>query len=186
MLRGDFKLKYMFNRDGKDNVNFVKALEEGKTIIVRMKQNEFNKHAKNVITTFLLSKIWLAAEIRGSMHDKPKPAHIAIDELFQTKTAMMMLASDDIIPQTRKFGVKFITSCQYTDQIDVLLDTLTGAGSSFMLLNGTSEKDFNKFKHKLSDFDFEDLKYMEQHSSLNLIYYSKGYASFITKLPKPI
>lgn len=186
LLRGDFKLKYMFNKGGKDNINFVDALEDGKTIIIKMNQSNFKKHAKNVITTFLLSKIWMATEIRGSMHKQPKPCHISIDELFQTKTAMNMLAIDEIIPQTRKFGTKFIVSCQYTEQMDILIDTLNGAGASFMFLNGTGEKDFNKFKNKLTDFDFEDLKYMGQHSSLNLIYYSDGYASFITKLPKPI
>ena len=55
-----------------------------------------------------------------------------------------------------------------------------------MLLKGAIENDFNHFKSKLDDFEFEDLRDMEKYSSLNLIYYSKGYSSFITKLPKPI
>ncbi|NRT76262.1 hypothetical protein [Clostridium beijerinckii] len=186
LLRSDFKLKYMFNKDGSNNVNFVDELEKGKVIIVKMKQDSFKKHAKNVITTFLLSKIWIATEIRGSLHKRPKPTHIFIDEVFQTETAMKMLANDDILPQTRKFGCKFIFSCQYTNQIDILLDTLIGAGSSFMFLTGTNEKDFDKFKNKLGDFEFDDLKNMEKYSSLNLIYYSGGYSSFISKLPKPI
>lgn len=185
-LRSDFKLKYMFNKDGSNNINFVEELEKGKVIIIKMKQESFKKHAKNVITTFLLSKIWIATEIRGTIHKRPKPTHITIDEVFQTKTAMKMLANDEILPQTRKFGCKFIFSCQYTEQINILMDTLIGAGTSYMFLSGTSEKDFNSFKNKLGEFEFEDLKNMEQYSSLNLIYYSGGYSSFITKLPSPI
>lgn len=186
LLRSDFKLKYMFNKDGSNNINFVNELEKGKVIIVKMPQDSFKKHAKNVITTFLLSKIWISTEIRGSLHKKPKKTHIFIDEVFQTKTAMRMLANDDILPQTRKFGCKFIFSCQGTEQINILIDTLIDAGTSFMFLTGTSEKDFDKFKNKLVDFEFDDLKNMEQYSSLNLIYYSGGYSSFISKLPSPI
>ena len=186
LLRSDFKLKYMFNSSGTNNIDFVDLLEKGKVIIFKMKQDSFKKHAKNIITTFLLSKIWIATEIRGTLNKKPKPTHIFVDEIFQTETAMRMLENDDILPQTRKFGCKFIFSCQYTNQIYMLLDTLIGAGASFMFLNGTSEKDFELFKNKLGDFEFEDIKNMGIYSSLNLIYYSGGYASFISKLPKPL
>jgi len=186
LLREDFKLKYMFNKDSKNNIDFVEALEQGKTIIVRMPQDSFKKHSKNVITTFLLSKIWIATEIRGKLNKSPKPTHVSIDEPFQTKTAMQMLSDSDVLPQTRKFGCKFVLSCQYTDQINTITDTLEGAGSSFMLLRGTSEKDFKRFENKLESFEFEDLRDMPPYSSLNLVYYSKGYSAFISKLPKPL
>ena len=186
LLREDFKLKYMFNKGSKGNIDFAEELENGKVIIIRMPQDSFKKHAKNVIVTFLLSKIWVATELRGKLNKKPKPTHISIDEIFQCKTAMKMLANDEILPQTRKFGCKFIFSCQYTEQIEILIDTLIGAGASFMLMTGTSEKDFKLFESKLEGFEYEDLRDMEQYSSLNLIYYSGGYASFISKLPPPI
>lgn len=185
ILREDFKLKYMFNKGSKGNIDFAHELEKGKTIIVRMPQDSFKKHSKNVIVTFLLSKIWIATEIRGKWNKQPKPTHIAVDEIFQTKTAMKMLADDEVLPQTRKFGAKFILSCQYTEQIDILIDTLEGAGSSFMLMRGTSEKDFKRFENKLPDFEYEDITSLPAYSSLNLVYYSKGYAAFVSKLPKP-
>jgi hypothetical protein len=186
LLREDFKLKYMFNKGSKGNIDFADALRKGKTIIVRMPQDTIKKHAKNVITTFLLSKIWIATEINGKLQRQPRPTHISIDEIYQTKTAMKMLANDEILPQTRKFGCKFILSCQYTAQIDLILDTLIGAGASFMLMTGTSEKDFKLFENKLVGFEFEDIKDMEPYSSLNVIYYSGGTAAFISKLPPPL
>ena len=186
LLREDFKLKFMFNKGSKGNIDFATELEKGKTIIIRMPQDSFKKHAKNVITTFLLSKIWIATEIRGKLNQRPKPTHIAIDELFQCKTAMKMLADDEILPQTRKFGAKFILSAQYCEQISPIIDTLEGAGASFMLMGGTSEKDFKRFKSKLEGFEYEDLKDMKQYSSMNVVHYSKGYVGFISQLPKPL
>lgn len=186
LLKEDFSLKHMFNKGGKKNINFVKELENGKIIIVKMPQDSFKKHAKNVITTFLLSKVWIATEIRGKWNNKPKKTHVSIDEIFQSKTAMRMLANDEVLPQTRKFGCKFILSCQYTEQINILMDTLIGAGASFMLMRGTSEKDFKLFENKLENFEYEDLRDMDKYNSLNLIYYSGGYSSFISKLPPPI
>ena len=186
LLREDFKLKYMFNKSSENNIDFAEALEAGKTIIIRMPQAKFSMHSKNVIVTFLMAKIWNATEIRGSWNLRPRPTHISVDEIFQAKTAMKMLNDTNILEQTRKFGCKFILSCQYLNQIDILADTLEGAGSSFMLLGGTSEADFKHFENKLENFEYEDLRDMPQYSSMNLIYYTKGYSSFISKLPKPI
>lgn len=185
LLKEDFSLEFMFNRGGKDNINFAKELESGKTIIIKMLQDEFSYHAKNVITTFILSKVWLATEIRGKWNTKPKRTYITVDEINQTPTALKMLASKTILTQTRKFGCKFVFSSQGIDQLGNLASTLEEAGATYMLLKGTKEDDFNKFKNKWENFEFEDLKEMEKYSSLNLVYYSKGYSSFITKLPKP-
>jgi len=186
LLREDFKLKYMFNKGSKGNIDFAEELEKGKTIIIRMPQDSFKKHSKNVIVTYLLSKIWIATELRGKLNLKPKPTHICVDEIFQTKTAMKMISDDEILPQTRKFGCKFILSAQYLSQVDILVDTLEGAGASFMLMGGTSEKDFKRFENKLIGFEYEDLRDMPQYSSMNLVRYSKGYSAFISKLPKPL
>ena len=68
-------------------------------------------------------------------------------------------------------------------QLDAIFDTLEASGGSFMMLTGSTEDDFNHFKSKLTDFEYEDLRDMDKFSSLNLIKYSNGYASFITKLP---
>ena len=56
-----------------------------------------------------------------------------------------------------------------------------------MLLKGSLKEDFNYFKEEIGEnFTYEDLDSMEQYSSLNLIQYSEGFSSFITKLPKPV
>ncbi|CUP75112.1 hypothetical protein [Clostridium baratii] len=185
VLRSDAKLKYMYKKDTKNNVDFVKAMEEGKIIIIKMPQSKFpSKHVKNILVTYFMSKIWLACATRGALHDKPKPCNVIIDELFQAPTVMTDLR--EIIPQTRKFGCKLVFATHNTKQLAEIHETLESSGTSYMLLTGALEDDFNHFKSKLEGFEYEDLRDMEQFSSLNLIYYSGGYSSFITKLPKPI
>ena len=116
--------------------------------------------------------------------EKPNRVNILVDEIFQAPTTLKTL--EYILPQSRKFACKFVFSTQYIRQLESIFDTLEASGSSYMLLKGCLEDDFNHFKSKLEEFEYEDLRDMEQFSSLNLIYYSGGYSSFITKLPKPI
>lgn len=185
MLREDFKLKYMYNKPLKDNINLAKCMEEEKVVLIKMREADFpTKMQKNLLVTYFITKIWLASQLRGMINDKPLRCNIIIDEVFQAPTSMDIL--EYILPMTRKFACKFIFSAQYIKQLDKIFDTLEASGSSFMMLTGSTEDDFNHFKSKLDNFEYEDLRDMEKFSSLNLIKYSKGYSSFITKLPRPI
>lgn len=185
LLREDFKLKYMYNKSLKNNINLVECMEKGKIVFIKMNENDFpTPMIKNIMVTYWVSKIWLASQIRGGFHKKPTRTNIIIDEIFQAPTCMDTL--NYILPQSRKFGCKFLFSTQYIKQLDKIFNSLEASGSSYMLLKGCTENDFNYFKTKLNDFEYEDIMDMEQFNSLNLIYYSKGFSSFISKLPKPI
>lgn len=186
LLKRDFYLKMMFNKSPKDNVNFIEFMEQGKVVLIRLPQSKFKKYVKNVISTFLITKLWTSVEIRGEMYKKPTRSHIIIDELSQIRTAEMYL--DSIITETRKYGFKVILTGQRIFQLNKdFVEDLKSAGASFMLLKGTLKEDFNYFKEEIGEeLSFEDLDNMEKYSSLNLIQYSKGFSSFITKLPKPI
>ena len=185
MLREDFKLKYMYNKSLKENINLVETMGEGKVILIKMKEGDFpTKMAKNILITYWISKIWLASQLRGMKTEKPKRVNVLVDEVFQAPTSLKSL--EYILPQSRKFGCKFVFSTQYIRQLETIFDTLEASNSSYMLLRGCLEDDFKHFQSKLDDFEYEDLKEMKKFHSLNLIYYSGGYASFISKLPKPL
>lgn len=185
LLKEDFKLKFMFNKSTEDNINLVNLMEQGKVVIIKMPEIEFPlRYVKNVLVTYWISKIWLTSQIRGSLHDKPKRCHVITDEIFQAPQSMKLLKF--ILPQSRKFGCKFVFTIQYLKQIEEMEESLKASGSSYMFLKGTKETDFNTFKSNLGEYEYDDLIEMKEFSSLNLIYYSGGYAGFITKLPKPI
>ena len=186
LLKRDFYLKKMFNKSPENNLDFSKALEEGKFILVRMPQSKFKNYVKNVVTTFICTKIWTACELRGELNPRNKRCHVLIDEISQCPTAEIFMES--ILTQTRKFGLKFVLTGQYLDQLNKrTIYSLKGAGASFMLLTGSIKEDFNYFKYELNDkYTYEDIKNMEKHSSLNIVNTSVGFSSFITKLPKPL
>ena len=186
-LKKDLRLKMMYQKGTKDNVDLVKAMDEGKTVLFKMPQDCFaTPYSKNVIVTYLMTKIWSTAIIRGSKADKPSRFHVVVDELFQARSSMQLLKSQEILPQTRKFGAKFVLSCQYLGQIDVIDQTLRSAGASYMLLKGSGKSSFSELKEELYPYTLDDIEALPQYSCLNLINYEKGRAKFVTKLPHPL
>jgi len=187
LLKKDLRLKMMFNKSCTENIDLVKAMDDGKIILVKMPQEYFaTPYSKNVIVTYWLTKIWCATLVRGSINKQPKRFHVIVDEIFQAKTAMTMLKDQETLPQTRKFGIKYLFSCQYLGQINTIDQTLRSAGSSYMLMKGSGKINFNEFKDELSPYTLEDLEALPQYSSLNMINYEQGRAKFITVLPKPL
>lgn len=185
LLKEDTKLKYMFNKSLENNIDFVKEIENGKVILIKMPESKFPlKYVKNILVTYFMTKIWLSSQIRGSLHESPKRCHVIIDEIFQAPTSEKILR--DVLPQCRKFGSKFIISCHYLSQIDKIAEALKASGASYMLLQGTDKKNYNELKEELEPYSIEDLLNLKRYRSLNLIKYEKGYAKFITKLPQPI
>lgn len=185
LLKEDAKLKYMFNKRLDGNIDLVEEIEKGRVILIKMPEIKFPlQYVKNVLVTYFNTKVWLAAQIRGSMYLKPKRFHIIEDEIYQARTTEKILR--DILPQTRKVGSKFVFSCHYLSQIETIKEALKASGSSYMLLQGTDKKNYEELKEELQPYELEDLLNLKQWHSLNLIKYEKGYAKFITHLPAPV
>ena len=182
LLEEDYKLSYMYEKGTDDNIDLVECMDQGKVVIIQMREVDFpSTMAKNIMTTYLISKVWLACQIRGAHTTYPLRCNFFIDELFQAPVCMETVKH--IIPQTRKVGLKFIFSTQYLAQLQPIFDAIEASGGTFMLLSGSTEKDFSYFKDKLDNFEYEDLRDMEKFSSMCIMKYEEGYTSFIGKLP---
>ena len=58
MLSKDLRLKMMFNKDCSENIDLVKAMDDGKIILVKMPQEYFSTtYSRNVIVTYMFTKI---------------------------------------------------------------------------------------------------------------------------------
>lgn len=180
LLKEDSKLKYMFNMSPKNNINFVDAMNQGKVVLIRMPQAKFSRHHRNILTTFFISKVWLACTIRGDTQDKPLRNHLIVDEIFDAPTSFNVL--QDMLVQVRKFQLKLIFSVHYLSQIEPIREALKASGASYMLLQGTDKKNYKELESELQPFTVDDLLNLKQYHSLNLIKYSKGYAKFIGDL----
>ena len=180
LLKEDSKLKYMFNMSPKNNINFVDAMNQGKVILIKMPQAKFSRYHRNILTTFFISKVWLACTIRGDEQDKPLRNHLIVDEIFDAPTSFNVLC--DMLVQVRKFQLKLIFSAHYLSQIEPIREALKASGASYMLLQGTDKKNYKELESELQPFTVDDLINLKQYHSLNLIKYSKGYAKFISDL----
>jgi hypothetical protein len=185
LLKENRTLKVMFNMSSKNNIDFVKAMDEGKTVLIKMPEDKFySKMVKNIIGTFFTSKIVLCAKIRGSKSDKPSRVNVFYDEIDQAPTTEIVL--NESITQLRKFGIKVVIATHSKAKLNsVFADNLIQAGASVMLLKGCNDTQWKEFKSILEHegFDLEDLLNLKEHHSLNIIYYENGRACFITKLP---
>ncbi|MBS5937734.1 hypothetical protein [Clostridium sp.] len=185
LLRSNFKLKCMYKGNVKNNIDIKKCIDGNKVILIQMRDSDFpTKLQKNILVTFWITKVWLACQLRGREQEKPNRCNFIIDEVFQAPTSLSIL--EYILVQARKFALKPVLSVHYIRQISNIFEALVTSNGSFMLMKGCTEDDFNYLKNRIDNLEYEDLKDMKPYNSLNLINYSDGYSSFITKLPKPI
>ncbi|WP_111930529.1 hypothetical protein [Clostridium tertium] len=185
LLRSNFKLKCMYKANPSNNIDIKKCIDENKVILIQMRDGDFpSKIQKNILVTYWITKVWLASQLRGLEQEKPNRCSFIIDEVHQAPTSLSIL--EYILVQARKFALKPVLSIHYIRQITNIFEALTTSNGSFILMKGCTEDDFNYLKNKIENLEYEDLKDMKPYHSMNLINYSDGYSSFITKLPKPV
>ena len=185
ILRENLIIDSMLSKDPNNNINFVEAMEQGKIVIIRMRDIDFDDEVSvDILTSFFIQKIWIALKIRGTMHDLPRRCTVVIDEVFQTPTAQKLLSKYFV--QSAKFGLKFVLTLHYIDQLSKEAQlALKNSNSSYMLISGVDKKAFIALQEEFEThgYTLDDLLNLKQYDSLNLIKSKDGYKSFITHLP---
>ena len=178
----------MFSKDPSQNIDLIKAMDEGKIIIIRMRDKDFDdKTSKDVLTTFFMQKIWLATKIRGSIENKSKyPARVTllIDEVFQVPTAQKILT--DTFLQSAKFGLKYMLTLHNLDGLSKeALASLKGSNTSYTLISGVDKKAFEELEKEFEvhGYSLDDLLNLKRFDALHLIKGNDGYKALITHLP---
>ena len=185
LLRENLVIDSMLSKDPKDNVDFVKAMEQGKVILIRMRDIDFDDDISiDILTTFFIQKIWIATKVRGTMHEHPGRCTVLIDEVFQSPTSQKLLTKQFV--QSAKFGLKYVLTLHYMDQLSKEAQSaLKNSNASYMLISGLDKKAFEALEEEFNihGYCLDDLLNLKQYHSLNLIKSKDGYESFITKLP---
>lgn len=182
-LREDVRMRMMFNKPSSENIDFSKAMDEGKVILIKMPANKFrSQHTRNILVTFFISKIWLACNIRGAYQDRPLRYHLLLDEIFQAPTAYKPLAN--ILRECRKFQLRLVFTAHQLSDLGDLQAGLKSAGASYMLLQKTDKANFRMLEQEFVQhgFTLEDLLNLKRYHALNLISYSEGYAAYVADL----
>lgn len=185
LMRENIIIDEMISKSPENNIDFVKAMEEHKVILIRMRDKDFDDDISiDILTSFFLQKIWAALKIRGAMHNLPGRVTVLIDEIFQTPCAQKILAKNFV--QSAKFGLKYVLTLHYLQQLSQDAQrAMRNANASYMLISGVDENAFSSFRSDFQKegYEVEDLLNLERYHSLNLVATSKGKKAFITHLP---
>jgi hypothetical protein len=178
-------IELMLKKDTSKNINLAEEIQKNQVICIRMKGAHFPTNMeKDVLTTYWLTKIMLALEVREEIvpEDDRLKVNLVIDEIYQVENTEKVLK--DKLSQIAKFRCKPIVSCHYINQLTHMRSALRSANTSYMLIAGCDEDNFKELKSDLAPFTYEtSLKTMLTYHSLNRIKTKDGYATFITKLP---
>lgn len=182
LLREDIRLRLMFNKSTSQNIDFAKAMREGKSIIIKMPADKFrSKHSRNVLTTFFISKIWLACNINGVLlkpGEDMRTYHLFLDEIFQAPTSYRSLS--EICRQSRKFRLQLIFTVHLLKDLDVLNEGLKSAGASYILLQKCDKSNYVFLKEEIEDkgFSLADILHLKERHSINVINYEDSYCVY--------
>jgi hypothetical protein len=180
-------MELMLQKSTEGNIDLVEEVEKNQLICIKMPEDMFNTDTeRDVYTTYWISKVWLAMQIRAKLipKDKRKPCHLIIDEVYQVQNTEAYLSKK--LNRLSKFRLKPIVSCHYLDQLKHVKKELSGANASYMLLSGCNKQNFTELADNLKPFELESLLNLPEHHSMNLIKNKTGYGRFITKMPAPV
>lgn len=186
-LQSDPILKQMYNAKPDEGINLLDALQEGKGIFVLMPDDEFDDTMINIVSTYVVSRLFFVCRKRGTLSKKDVTrCTLLIDEVNIAPGCLSTL--NKIINKLRKYKLRTIISAHNFYQIQTLRANLTSAGVSVVLPQGTHKSNFLEFENdfRSEGFFVQDLKTLRQWETLNLMETSDGKRAFISKLPPPV
>lgn len=162
--------------------NLTKWIEEGKSIFIHIPQTKFpNQNTRDILTTFFISRIWLAVQLRENNKDA-RLCNVIFDEVHQVPTTARFLSNH--ITEFRRHRLGLILSCHYLKQMRELLIALKSSGASYVLIAGTEKENLETLREEILPFTIEEGMKLKPHTSINVVNYGNQYAKFITSLPK--
>ena len=173
------KLSYI--SESTNNIDFIKAINEGKVILIKIPAKRFSKTMRSLLATFFLQKVWKAKE-QGATKTQTE---LFINEIHQSYHCQLLM--EDILVECRKFNLTPTLSLHYLDQCTKNLQkSILASGASFLLIQGTDIKVYNELKRYFDKDGYTetDLAELERYHALCLIKNEyTGYSSFVCKLP---
>lgn len=188
-LKSNTYMEMMLKKGIENNINLYEEMEKNQCIFIKMPESMFSTpQERDVMTTYWLTKIWIAGQVRAwkmpNRYDR-KTVTVITDEIAQLESAEKYLGSK--LDQTAKFGIKFILSTMYINQLRIK-EKLRTANTSYIFISGADKQNFKELKEEFTEkgFELEDMQKLKRFHALNYIKYEQGYWAGITKLPPPI
>lgn len=180
-----YQAELIAKKKSHDNIDFKKALQENKTILIQLPENVFtNPTIKNTMATFFLSKIWNAKKQLSVDKDK-QPTELYFDEFYKCTNATRIF--EDIFVEGRKFNLTSVVTIHTLSELSTRCsDRLINGGASYILLYGTNMTEFKKLSSYIDEnIEYDDLKDIERFHGLCIIKNEDcNCSSFIARFPK--
>ena len=159
--------KLAFNKGGESNIDFIKAMNDRKVILIKIPHKSFKtKMLKDLMATFYLSKIWQAKQLS----DNSIQTEVFINELHQSYHSQLLL--EDILVEHRKYNITFTFAMHYLDQLTKKCKkSIISSGASFLLISGCDPKAFDELEvyFNKDGYTREDIAQLERYNALCLI-----------------
>lgn len=174
-------VKKMLSQRPKNEEDFLKYIEEGKTIVVSVPQHDFqSKRVRDMIGLYYFARVWLAVQSRKD-NENARPCHIFFDEVYTIPSTLKLL--EEHVTEFRRHRLGFFTSCHHLGQFGDTLTSFQSAGGNYMLFSSAEKNSFMLLKDSLAPFEYEDLLKLKEHHALILQRGVEGYSCYVGRVP---
>ena len=159
-----------------------KWIQEGKSVFIMVPQNLFpNPKTRDIITTYFITRIWLAAQIRED-NSNARLCNLIFDEVHQMPNTASFIAQH--VNEFRRHRLGLTISCHYLAQFRELEEAMLSKRTNYLIIQGTQKDNVKKLAEEIAPFTLEDLTKLKQHEAICSINYPSGRYNFIGSLPK--
>lgn len=175
-------LEAMLQADIDPAHDFDKWIQEGKSIFIMIPQNLFpNPKTRDIITTYFVTRIWLAAQIREDNSDS-RLCNLIFDEVHQMPNTASFIAEH--VNEFRRHRLGLTISCHYLGQFAALEEAMLSKRTNYIICQGTQKDNVKKLQEEIAPFTLDDLAKLKLHEAICSINYTSNRHNFIGQLPK--
>ena len=161
--------------------DFDKWIQEGKSIFIMIPQNLFpNPKTRDIITTYFVTRIWLAVQIRED-NSNSRLCNLIFDEVHQMPNSASFIAEH--VNEFRRHRLGLTISCHYLGQFAALEEAMLSKRTNYIVCQGTQKDNVKKLQEEIAPFTLDDLSKLKLHEAICSINYTSGRHNFIGKLP---
>lgn len=167
-LESDPYFKKMLAQRPNPNEDFLKFIDEGKTINISIPQNieGFEQQSlRDVVALYYFSRIWLAVQSRVD-NDNARPCHVLLDELYTIPGTITLIKNH--VTEFRRHRLGLVTSCHNFRQFGEGFEQIESANANFFLFSSVEKKSFDLLKERLQPYTYDDVTALKPHHALIL------------------
>ena len=174
-------LEAMLRADIDTEQDLNKWIQEGKSVFIMIPQNLFpNPKTRDVITTYFMTRIWLAAQIRED-NTNARLCNLIFDEVHQMPNTASFIAQH--VNEFRRHRLGLTISCHYLAQFRELEEAMLSKRTNYIICQSTQKDNVKKLAEEIAPFTLDDLSGLKLHEAICSINYPSGRINFIGKLP---